>query len=516
MDHSQETFSRREVIAALGLGIQEREDSYNKLLNAIQEFDAHHRFDETEIFRLIAHIRGFPLLRSLRLRRKDEANVLTASDLNESRSEAYPPPLVRAASNPDPRVLKALISIDDSVSKWWEGTTPLRTPIYARLIENARILLDNGADPNDREVEQRGQSRAIFWAEIDIPFRPTPGIRQELFALEMAAATEMHDLVDLLLAAEPDTQAWMNPYGTMPEELSASYLAPSTPLDAAIQAGHIPMSRYLVRKGFNVNVFPLASIASLNPIMATITTAPDKQATYEALSPYADHSLRTKVFSVHILHLAVATHNLPWIRKVEENAPLSSAGATALGHTLLHIACLPRDESQINSLSLKIDQSIHDTRVLPSRRGRGFLSRLRLAFHPLHRIPRPPLPSDALDFPAQLSTIAHLLHPMNPPVISAQDIYGNTALHYLASYCLPNEDAIALLGAVSGKMKENVDTWTTTYNYWGFTAEELFLDGKEELKHWKAENGEEVKLRLPSAAWTAQQVKKANSESGLL
>lgn len=85
--------------------------------------------------------------------RQNGHRSLSVSDILPG-SDSYPPPLVRAAENPDPEVLRALLEVNHpqwDLSEWFdgwdEGTSPLRTAIKAGLIANVRLLLDHGADP---------------------------------------------------------------------------------------------------------------------------------------------------------------------------------------------------------------------------------------------------------------------------------------------------------------------------------------------------------------------------------
>lgn len=243
------------------------------------------------------------------------------------------------------------------------------------------------------------------------------------------------------------------------------------------------MTRHLLSKGFSANVFPLAAITfCLNPVMATLVLAPtpDRMAMYEAVSPYADCTLRSKIFNIHILHHAVATLDINLVQRVEKDVPLSEAGRTALEHTLLHIACLPPGQKHLNSLSSKIDQSIHDLRVLPEpdqcscpllpgdprarviNRGPGKYSDIRYIEDWEDMSQKEFLESLTKEFDMQTARLKYLLSSststFSPEKISAQDIHGNAALHYLAAYLVPNADAIGLIRkAATTSKNENAD-----------------------------------------------------------
>ena len=363
----------------------------------------------------------------------------------------------------------------------------------------------------EQEVLERRQHRAAFWTEISIPpERACISMRPEPLALEMAARTGDCELIDMLCAGGADIQAWVQKYDEIPAEPSASYLCTTTPLHITIERGDIPTTKHLLQKGFSGSVFPLASITvCLNPVMASIVLAPDnKLETYEAVSPYADLELRSPIFDVHLLHHAVATLDLNLILRVEADVPLSSAGKTALGHTLLHIACLPRDQKQLNSISPEIDKSIHDLRTIPESPKPP--PRLPVRSHTHQTQPKLSrqefLDSLTTEFAAQVAVISHLLSSaanFTAEEISAQDIHGNTALHYLASYVVPNEGAITVLKTATTttkKEKEKVDSssddWTTLRNNWGLTAQQLYTFGQEAIQGWKERGG--------TSSWSGQ------------
>lgn len=134
------------------------------------------RFTESEIEELGKGNVGSNLLWALHFRQDDAAlhSSITAFDLVNHRSQAYPPALVRAAKNPDSSILKSLLSLSftdrsfaPSAVPWWEGNSPLRGAVRAGALENVRLLLDHGADPNGVTLSALSSYSAQF-----IGFRP--------------------------------------------------------------------------------------------------------------------------------------------------------------------------------------------------------------------------------------------------------------------------------------------------------------------------------------------------------
>ncbi|CDM33456.1 Transient receptor potential channel, vanilloid 5/6 [Penicillium roqueforti FM164] len=113
-----------------------------------------------------------------------------------------------------------------------------------------------------------------------------------------------------------------------------------------------------------------------------------------------------------------------------------SAGTTALGHTLLHIASLPFTSNQTALYNPDVADSIHCARTLDSR---WFPHRMP---SPLHiQFPKPqegsrkPQPLTDSQQQAQNASIRLLLE-WGGIDVRAKDIDGNTALHYLVRILL--------------------------------------------------------------------------------
>ncbi len=67
--------------------------------------------------------------------------------------------------------------------------------------------------------------------------------------------------------------------------------------------------------------------------------------------------------------------------------------------------------------------------------------------------------------------------------LGAQDVYGNTPLHYLASAIWVNEELLGKVRAWEG----GESVWKSSRNALGYTPEELEEDGRQaEREQWKS------------------------------
>ncbi|KAL8755805.1 MAG: hypothetical protein Q9184_004690 [Pyrenodesmia sp. 2 TL-2023] len=153
--------------------------------------------------------------------------------------------------------------------------------------------------------------------------------------------------------------------------------------------------------------------------------------------PRVDLGIRTPVYNLSLLHFAVAKLDLQMLKTIAADVPLSEAGRTALGHSILHTACLPLDETWVQMHSLPIFTSCRETRNL---------SEMETAVEGT---------GETID-------------------VAATDVHRNTALHYLASHREINEELLDLL------WDENCaeEAWRGIKNRYGFTAVELFKSGR--------------------------------------
>ena len=364
-----------------------------------------------------------------------------------------------------------------------------------------------------------------FWSETD--FRILSPVENADRVPALIAAAEKPDLTilnSLLDAPGVDTSFWTTSpqLGDVPIQEKPSSLAITTPLHAAISARNHPALSLLLSRSFHPNTLPLAApTRCITPAMATIVYCdPWNADAYKALRTHSqiDLSIRTPIYQVSMLHLAVARLDLHLLRTVAADLPLPQAGPTALGHTLLHIACLPLDQSWVQMHSEPIFKSCRETRnlsesdVVEENSGDYLKAReamwrkkrkaLPANFPGKHRIPRfsrrPSCEAVHDTHRKQIEVIDYLLQNHRTLDIAATDIHGNTAMHYIASHRNINEALLDRLWDEGGAEQ----AWRGVKNRHGFTAAELFRsghnvpEGKEQafwdvISDWQREKGKE-------------------------
>lgn len=332
------------------------------------------------------------------------------------------------------------------------------TPSRARQLN--RIELDTAQTDCITEEEVEKRSRNYFWSGSDYSWLRNR-YTEVVHPLVMAASLSSTKIVDQLLNTNADRSFWMvfPALKAIPEQPTPSSLSLSSPLHEAIASGNTEMLTHLLQAGFNPNVLPLGDVCnSITPLMATILDGHSwNEPAYEILArhPRIDFTVRTSYLLVHILHVA-AGHSLHVLQRVERDIPLATAGATAYGHTLLHIACMPLE---IQNLASKIRESIRNIRYPHQRQqnGKGFFTGLPISFEQCES-----------EFPEQMELIQYLLN--EGLSVMAYDSDLNTPLHYLAGARVVNEGAIALLRQQVG----GEDAWYRWGNWYGYTAEEIW------------------------------------------
>jgi hypothetical protein len=169
--------------------------------------------------------------------------------------------------------------------------------------------------------------------------------------------------------------------------------------------------------------------------------------------------LRTRIFSLHVLHFATARSEISVLQHIIKNPTtrLEAVGKTALDHTLLHISTLPLTDVHINLFSSKIFHSVHDVRTLDTKHWVPiYLYRRNPDYRSIFSsvVPRRPLPfartpEDEDDSRRQAETVLLLLE-SGTQDLAAQDVYGNTPLHYLASAMWVDEELVRRVRAWEG------------------------------------------------------------------
>jgi ankyrin repeat protein len=343
------------------------------------------------------------------------------------------------------------------------------------------------------EVEDRlWDGLCPFWCEE--AFTPTAFYHhgESIPSLVEAARCGTIDMFDMLLEAGADASFWMSPHFYVPEPPTVSSLSVSSPLHAALQRRDNDMLKHLLDIDFDPNIMPLANpTRCFTPLMATVIYNEDfNKEAFDLLCSYPETNpeIRTPVYGVHLLHFAVAGLNIEMLKYVASKVPLRNAGTTALGHTLLHIACMPSDALEVQRHSEIIYKSIHETRDLHARND-------PYAHCPPDRASKPVFGSHF----QQQTAVIKFLWDNGITGVELRDVHGNTPLHYLVGCRSVNQELLTWwLG------KPGVDAiWRESMNYYEATPEEMFYSGEQAQK--EGANGWRPWFSRP---WTAERVKR--------
>jgi hypothetical protein len=354
----------------------------------------------------------------------------------------------------------------------------------------------------DGELSERRTTISQFWTS---PNRIIIDHSQNLAQWHslVKAGTSTPAILDQLMDAGADITAWCDPINDpLPdeeEELQPSQLCISTPIHAAIAAENRVMLHKLIDSSISPNARALiAGNQALTPAQYAIMLG--NLETYNILLENgADTSISTPVLNVHALHFAVAQLRVDLINAIRQSSS-AVAPVTNMGHTLLHIACLPFNEDQIQSSAPKILQSIHDIRALsPKFRWSSRLSTTydevgeeTVKLSPTYREicfpeggvgerkdPVSPWkwPRDPVKDHAKQEAMCRLIVATykDGPKVFTPDKHGNNMLHYLASIRKPNAPLIDWAKQQDGGIR----AWEDERNYWGFTARDLYEEGED-------------------------------------
>ncbi|KAK4565286.1 hypothetical protein LTR86_003903 [Recurvomyces mirabilis] len=320
------------------------------------------------------------------------------------------------------------------------------------------------------EFVRRRQFRSRFWADPHSTYLSYSHFGAAMHSVTMAAATTPA-ILDQLLEAGADCTFWKEGgmATSLPEEdvLSPSQLSTTTPLHTAIAAGKMDMVRALLDRGFDVNARAIVvGCHALTPIQCAVLLGIKEACALLKSHPHTDLSVTTPILGIHSLHFAAARYRLDLFQTF--GIPIPAVPATAIGHTLLHIACLPQDVWRIQLLGPKILASIHDVCQLPPTGPFGM---------PLGQDP------DLFEeYTKQKAMCMYLVQELGPRQIAATDIYGNTPLHYLASVKATNIELIAWMREQDG----GDYIWHSSRNDWAHTPKDLQEDAEAATKRARA------------------------------
>ncbi|KAL2784213.1 hypothetical protein BJX66DRAFT_330143 [Aspergillus keveii] len=334
----------------------------------------------------------------------------------------------------------------------------------------------------EAELEERRCWFPTFLTEFLVPGRSLRMMR-DLTVLEEAAGYGRRDLFDLLRAAGADESAWVQqPESDDPElwnfdeSAPLSFLSTSSPLHEALFWGEQAMVRHLLTTcghspNYRPRAVPTMALPPLSHILVRCNLNDDSvhNCLLDLLAhPQLDPNIRTPVFGIHPLHFATAHHKpalLTWLASFIPGG-LAAAGATALGHTLLHVACLPLTPYQIDATKPDIIKSIHCIRTV-NYYWRPWGNKIAS---------QDPQPLTVAEQQAQLATIRVLVEGGVADVM-AKDFDGNTALHYLAGTLNMAKETIELLRGLAG----GEEVWQEGKNRWDMTPSRLW--GRRRISH---------------------------------
>jgi hypothetical protein len=348
---------------------------------------------------------------------------------------------------------------------------PLSFPTREEAVAEAEYTQDTPV--TDKELEMRHDQRPAFWAGADCvnPDVYNAGSGNGMTALEMACKGESMDIFDLVWESHPEVSFWMDPPQQVPTPATLSSLSVSNPLICAIRYRRTQMVKRLLELEFSPNAMPLAIIQQcFTPLMAAFLLCnPPNWEAYDLLMAdnRLDRNVLTPIYRIHFLHVLVAQLSIAAVKRVvDDGFSLASAGKTAIGHTLLHVACLPANQSHINVFAESIYESSHEFRDFPD-----FTNHLIIFSQ------NAPEPAPANYFDDQRILVQYLLTHVEDPdqAISETDIHGNTALHYLACHRTTNQALIDYLVAYSAAAAA---VWSSALNKWGYSPAQLCQDGK--------------------------------------
>jgi hypothetical protein len=328
----------------------------------------------------------------------------------------------------------------------------------------------------EEEIKGRQKNFSCFWRGYDcVPTNYFKGM-DGITPTEEACKYDSAIILDMILKANADVSFWKGTQTKIPDSLTYSSLSTSNPILYAIKSRHMEHLQRLLDDGFNPNVMPLViRQQSYPPIMACFVLCdPPNWDAFSTLlesktKPEIDRDTVTPLYKIHTIHIVVELQSLPVLERVlAQGFELFKAGPTVLGHTLLHIACLPLDITQINVFEESIYGSAHEFRSL--------LLHSKFQGHIIFENELPI--QQATDFfDAQTELVLFLLFQSEDPYaeLAARDCHGNTAFHYLAMYRIVNLKLLKKMMAFAPGKGEAL--FEQSKNFWDWSAGEVMRRG---------------------------------------
>jgi ankyrin repeat protein len=288
--------------------------------------------------------------------------------------------------------------------------------------------------------------------------------------VEVASKVGSIELLNIALASGTDITFWTEERHEIPDPPTVSSLSVSTPLLCAVQHRHTNILRHLLDYGLNPNVMPLVTRSqTFSPLMATILLCdPPNWDAYDVLiqHPKTDFDLVTPIMKIGLLHFAVARLCLSTVKRVLQTVPLAMK-LTALGHNLLHIACMPLTSVYVNIWSKAAYTSATDSRSMDFKA--DYITRQGQDGLPERQA------EDYLQKQSEVILFLQIEYSDFEAHIATQDYKGNTPLHYLASQRIFN---IALVENLRTSVSiEKV--WTECKNKWSYTPADILEDSEK-------------------------------------
>jgi ankyrin repeat protein len=418
-------------------------------------------------------------------------------------------PLLRAIERQRPANVSLLLEHDANPDGVWYDRQTEHSRRYRRFCFDDPLALsdfettpqseDVGTVPsqieppylNNAELDERRTTISPFWTN-SLRMVVDHSRDSAQWHSVVKAGTATSEILDLLLDAGADITAWCEPTDDpLPkeeEELQPSQLCISTPVHAALASGNRGMLQKLFDSGISPNARALITgNQALTPAQYAIMLG-DLESYNILIDNGADISITTPVFNVHALHFAAAQLRIDLMAAIIGlNQPVGATPVTNMGHTLMHIACLPLNRSQLQTSSHKVCQSIHDIRHM----GPKFQIAMRrpmtynehgeeMLFETLRENASRPViqqpPEDPKRDHAKQEAMCKFVVAAykDGPRVSYQDKHGNNMLHYLASARYPNTSLIEW----AKQQGDGVHAWESDRNFWGFTAQDLYEESK--------------------------------------